>query len=148
MTKLLRRLIKYLAYTAGGILILLAIAVGLFRLFLPRLPEYQEDIKSWASTAIGLHVEFSGMDARWGLSGPEIEFYDAELIAPESLTRIVAADEVSIGLALTRLLFDRKAVVDRVAVRNTSIEVRRLPNGEWWVQGSRPDQLIPARPDR
>jgi uncharacterized protein (TIGR02099 family) len=148
MKKLLRRLAKFLAYTAGGILILLAVAVGLFRLFLPRLPEYQEDIKAWASAAIGISVEFTGMDARWGLSGPEIEFYNAELISPISETRIVAAEEVSIGLALTRLLFDRKAVVDRVVVRDTSLEVRQLANGQWWVQGSPPDQLFPARPGR
>ena len=68
MKKLLKRLLKVFAYTAGSIVILLAILVGLFRLFLPRLPEYQEDIKSWASAAIGMNVEFSGMDARWGLS--------------------------------------------------------------------------------
>lgn len=145
MKKLLKRLIKFLVYTAGGILILLAIAVGLFRLFLPRLPEYQEDIKSWASTAIGMHVEFSGMDARWGLSGPEIEFYDAELTTPDTKARIIAADEVSIGLALTRLLFDRKAVVDRVVVRDTNLEVRQLADGKWWAQGRPIDQLIPAR---
>ncbi|MDH3806146.1 MAG: hypothetical protein OEU90_11840, partial [Gammaproteobacteria bacterium] len=145
MQKLLQRLIKFLAYVTGGILILLAIAVGLFRLFLPRLPEYQEDIKDWASAAIGMQVEFSGMDARWGLSGPELEFYDAELIAQDSMARIVAADEVSIGLALTRLLFDRKAVVDRVVVRDTSIEVRQLANGQWFVQGSPLEQLVPAR---
>ena len=145
MKRFLRQLVKYLAYTAGGIVILLAVAVGLFRLFLPRLPEYQEDIKSWASAAIGLHVEFSGMDARWGLSGPKIEFYDAELLAPDTMARIVAAEEVSIGLALTRLLFDRKAVVDRVVVRDTNLEVRQLENGQWWVQGSPPDQLLPRR---
>ena len=72
MNKYLKLLIKIAAYLAGGLVILLAIAVGLFRLFLPRLPEYQDDIKEWASAAIGLSVEFSGMDARWGLSGPEI----------------------------------------------------------------------------
>ena len=98
MNKFLRRLIKFAIYLAGGLVILLAIAVGLFRLFLPRLPEYQDDIKEWASAAIGLSVEFSGMDARWGLSGPEIEFYDAELMSPDNLTRIVAANEVSIGI--------------------------------------------------
>ena len=145
MKKLLRRLLKFFAYTAGSIVILLAILVGLFRLFLPRLPEYQEDIKSWASAAIGMDVEFSGMDARWGLSGPEIEFYDAELISRETRSRIVAADEVSIGLGLSRLLFDRKAVVDRVVVRDTTLEVRQLPNGQWWVQGSPPDKLLPLR---
>ena len=145
MNNLLRRIIKFFAYLTGGIVILLAIAVGLFRLFLPRLPEYQEDLKTWASAAIGMHVEFSGMDARWGLSGPEVEFYDAELISPDTLARIVAAEQVSVGVALSRLLFDRKAVVDRVVIRDTSLEVRQLENGQWWVQGSPLDQLVPAR---
>jgi len=145
MNKFLKRLIKFFAYLAGGIVILLAIAVGLFRLFLPRLPEYQEDIKSWASAAIGMSVEFSGMDARWGLSGPEVEFYDAELISPDTMVRIVAADQVSIGVSLTNLLVDRKAVVDRVVISDTSLEVRQLENGQWWVQGGPLDQLVPAR---
>ena len=143
--KLLQRLLKVVAYTAAGVVILLAIAVGLFRLFLPRLPEYQEDIKGWASAAIGMDVEFSGMDARWGLSGPEVEFYDAELISQETSSRIVAADEVGVGVGLMRLLVDRKLVVDRVIVRDTTLELRQLEDGEWWVQGIPPDQLIPKR---
>ena len=59
---LLQRLIRFLAYLAAGIVILLAIAVGLFRLLLPRLPEYQDEIKAWASQAIGMEVQFSGKD--------------------------------------------------------------------------------------
>ncbi len=106
MKNLLHRLFKFAAYTAAGIVILLAVAVGLFRLFLPRLPEYQEDIKRWASAAIGMEVEFSGMNARWGLSGPEVEFYNAELISIENEVRIVAADAVSVGVGLVRLLVD------------------------------------------
>ena len=74
MKRFLRRLTKYIAYLAAVIVILLAIAVGLFRLFLPRVPEYQDEIKGWASAAIGMQVEFSGMDARWGLSAPELQF--------------------------------------------------------------------------
>ncbi|MDH3431224.1 MAG: YhdP family protein [Gammaproteobacteria bacterium] len=145
MNRFLKRLLKVFAYVAGGVVILLAIAVGLFRLFLPRLPEYQEDIKSWASAAIGLSVEFSGMDARWGLSGPELEFYDAELVSPDRNARIIAAEQVSVGVGLMRLLVDRKAIVDRFVVRNTRVEVRQLDDGQWWVQGSPFDKLIPAR---
>ncbi|MDJ0904400.1 MAG: YhdP family protein [Woeseiaceae bacterium] len=145
MKNLLKRILRLFAYLAGGIVILLAIAVGLFRLFLPRLPEYQEDIKGWASDAIGMSVEFSGMDARWGLRGPEVEFYDTELITQDTLARIVAADQVSVGVALSNLLFDRKAVVDRVVVRETTLEVRQLANGTWSVQGTPIDQLLPAR---
>jgi uncharacterized protein (TIGR02099 family) len=145
MRNLLRRLIRFVAYTAGGLVILLAIAVGLFRLFLPKLPDYQDNIKGWASDAIGMTVEFSGMDARWGLSGPEVEFYDAELLTSATQTRLVAAEEVSVGVGLMRLLVDRKFVVDQVVVRDTSIEVRQLENGEWWVQGGPIEQLLPAR---
>ncbi len=145
MNKFFKRLIKFAVYLAGGLVILLAIAVGLFRLFLPTLPEYQDDIKEWASAAIGLSVEFSGMDARWGLSGPEIKFYDAELMSPDNTTRIVAANEVSVGIGLARLIFDGQLAPDQVAVRETSIEVRQLENGEWWIQGNPLDQLLPER---
>jgi uncharacterized protein YhdP len=144
--KLLQRLIRIAAYAAAAIVILLAIAVGLFRLFLPRLPEYQEDIKLWASTAIGMEVQFSGMDARWGLSGPEVEFYDAELLSVETGATIVAARTVGVGIALSRIINDRKAVVDRIIVRNSTLEVRQLEDGQWWIQGSPPNELLPARP--
>ncbi len=141
MKKLIRRLFKIVAYTAGGIVILLAIVVGLFRLFLPRLPEYQEEIKVWASTEIGVDVEFSGMDARWGLSGPELKFYNAELLRQDTMERLVAAEEVSIGVGLRRLIIDGALRVDRVVVRETSIEVRQLENNKWMIQGSLLDEL-------
>jgi len=100
MKQLLQRLAKYLAYFAAAIVILLAIAVGLFRLMLPRLPEYQEEIKNWASAAIGMQVEFTGMDARWRLSGPELNFYNAELKRPDGSDSLLGVDALSIGVGL------------------------------------------------
>ena len=129
------KLLRIIGYSAATVIVLLAVIVGLFRLFLPRLPEYQEEIKSWASDAIGMQVEFSGMNARWGLSGPELEFYDAELIRPDNQKRAIEADRVGIGISVTRLVLDQALVVDHVAIRDTSIEIRQLDNGEWWVQG-------------
>ena len=57
MKGFLHRLTKIAAYVAATVVITLAIAVGLFRLFLPRVPEYQEEIKAWAGAAIGMQVE-------------------------------------------------------------------------------------------
>jgi len=146
MKGILERLLKLLAYTAAVVVILLAIAVGLFRLFLPRLPEYQEEIKGWASAAIGMRVEFSAMDARWGLRGPELAFHDTELLQADGPMRIIAAEEVSVGIALDRLVFEGRLVVDRVVVRDTSVEVRQLEDGTMLVQGRVPrDFLPPAR---
>lgn len=146
MRQLIQRLLKFAAYAAAAVVILLAIAVGLFRLFLPRLPEYQEEIKGWASAAIGLQVEFTGMDARWGLSGPQLKFYDAELIRPGSQVRLVAAEEVDVGVSLIRLMRDRTLVVDTVTVRDTSVELRQLSDGRWQIQGSDPRDLLSASP--
>ena len=40
-------MIKGLAYTGAALVIVLAVAVGIFRLMLPWLPDYQEEIKVW-----------------------------------------------------------------------------------------------------
>ncbi len=145
MKTLLRRLLKFLAYSAAALVILLAVAVGLFRLFLPRLPEYQEEIKAWASAATGMEVEFSGMDARWGLSGPELEFYDTQLIQIDSGVRLLAADEVRVSVALVRLLVERKFAIDRVVIRQTSADVRQLEDGSYRIQGLALEEVLKLR---
>ena len=117
MKQLLKKLIKGLAYFGAALVILLAIAVGIFRLMLPRLPEYQEEIMAWASNAIGMRVEFTDMNARWRLSGPELSFFGAGLSHAATGTSIVTAEEVSIGVGLLRLVADRELVVDRVTIR-------------------------------
>jgi uncharacterized protein (TIGR02099 family) len=142
MNPFLHRMAKIAVYFAATVVILLAVAVGLFRLFLPRLPEYQDDIKEWASEAIGMQVEFSGMDARWGLSGPELEFTDAQLIRSDDDVLIVAADEVGIGIGFMRLLFERTLIVDRLVIRDTSIDIRQLDDKSYRIQGISADELL------
>jgi len=145
MKQLLRKLIRGLAYLGAAIVILLAIAVGIFRLMLPRLPEYQEEIKDWASTAIGMDVEFSGMNARWRLSGPELSFFDAGLSQRNSGEIILQADEVSVGVGLLRLITDRELVVDRVSIRDTAIDLRQNEDGAWLLQGIVLDEIMGSR---
>ncbi len=145
MKDLLRKLIKYLAYIGAAMVIVLALAVGIFRLMLPRLPEYQEELKAWASSAIGMQVEFSGMNARWRFSGPEMNFFNAELIRPGATESLLSADEVSIGVGLLRLLTDREVVVDRVLIRDTAIDLRQDESGKWLLQGVPVDDLFGAR---
>ncbi len=146
MPRFLRQFIKFLAYVAAGVVIVLAIAVGLFRLFLPRLPEYQEEIEAWASEAIGMDVRFSDMDARWGLSGPELEFYNAELLRPGGDMQVIAAGEVRVGVGLLRLLADRTLVVDRIVIRESLIDVRQTPEDGYLIQGIPADDLLVLRP--
>jgi len=145
MKNLLQKLLKYLAYTGAALVIVLAIAVGIFRLMLPRLPEYQEEIKGWASAAIGMQVEFSGMTARWRLSGPELTILDADLMIPDTGQSIITADEVSIGVGLLRLITDRELVVERISISGTAIDLRQDESGNWLLQGLPVDELIGSR---
>ena len=145
MKNLLRKLLKYLAYTGAALVIVLAIAVGIFRLMLPRLPEYQEEIKGWASAAIGMQVEFSGMTARWRLSGPELTILDANLMSQDTGQSILTADEVSIGVGLLRLIADRELVVERISIRGTAIDLRKDEGGNWLLQGLQLNELTGSR---
>lgn len=145
MKKLLRILAKYLVYLGTALVILLAIAVGLFRLFLPKLPEYQEEIKEWANAAVGMQVEFSGMDARWRFRGPELNFYDAELVSRDNSLTVLHAEEVRVGVGLMRLLLDRELVADRILIRETTINVALDPDGTWRVQGIPTDAFTDSR---
>lgn len=147
MKELLKRLAKNLAYFAAAIVILLAVAVGLFRLLLPRLPEYQEEIKEWAKAAIGMEVEFTGMNARWRFSGPEVNFYNAELTRPDGSGILLSVDELSVGVALMRLLVDRQLVVDRVLINDMSLDLRQDEDGRWIIQGVPLESLVPMGRD-
>jgi len=146
MKGLLTRLLRGFAYLSAAIVILLAIAVGIFRLMLPRLPEYQEEIKGWASAALGMQVEFAGMNARWRFTGPELSFFDAVLVHDATGVSVLDADEVSIGVGLLRLVADRELVVDRVTIRGSTIDLRQDGNGEWILQGIPVDELFGHRP--
>ena len=117
MKQLIQKILKSLAYVVAALVILLAVAVGLFRLLLPRLPEYQDEIKTWANAAIGMQVEFADMNARWRLSGPELTFREAELTAYGADSSLISAGEVSVGVSLIRLLNDRELVVLTVEQR-------------------------------
>lgn len=145
MKELLRKILKYLAYLSAALVIVLAIAVGIFRLMLPRLPEYQEQIKAWAGEAIGVQVDFSAMNARWRFSGPELNFFDAELLRVGATESFVSAEEVSIGVGLLRLLVDRELVVDRILIRDTDIDLRQDENGNWLLQGLPLNEVFTSR---
>src|SRR5690606_22472866 len=122
-----------------------AVAVGLFRLFLPKLPADQEEIKQWANAAIGMHGEFSGVAARWRLRGPELNFYDAALVSRDHVLTVLNAAQVRVVVGLMRLLLDRELVADRILIRDTTVDVARDADGSWQVQGIPVDTFTSSR---
>lgn len=145
MSTLLRRIFRYLLYAAAAGVMLLALLVGIARLLLPLVPDYQEDIRALAVQATGFDVQFQHISASWPISGPEIQFLEVTIESQEDRKPVFIADRLDIGISLTQLIRDRKIAVSRVRVNSTRIDVRRDADGTLRFQGRLLDDLLPAR---
>jgi hypothetical protein len=57
---------------------------------------------------------------------------------------LLQAEEVSVGVALSRMLLDRELVADRILIHDTVVDVTQSSDG-WRVQGFDVDEFIEAR---
>jgi len=136
-----RRLLKWLAYIAAAGVMLLAILVGLARLLLPMVPEYQGEIRRWARAATGFVVEFQHISASWPLAGPELHFFDVTITAQTDQQPIFVADTLIVGISLVHLLRNQEVTVNRIGVENTRLEIQRDAADTILIQGRPVDEL-------
>ncbi len=92
MKRLLLILWKCIAVLGAGTIILLALALGVFRLMLPLVPEYREQIQAAASGFIGRPVTLGTIDARWRLRGPELLFKQVKVLSEDRAETLIQAD--------------------------------------------------------
>jgi uncharacterized protein (TIGR02099 family) len=141
MPNFLRKLIKSLGVGAAVLVIVAAMGVGAFRLVVAELPSYQGQVQAWAQDVLGLSVSFSRLDARWGLRGPELSFYDASVARPDQEAEpMVSAGEVTLGLSPMVLFFERRLAVSRLALERTELTLERGVDGQLRLQGAPSEQ--------
>lgn len=140
MPSFLRKLIRGLAVGAACVVILAAVGVGAFRLVVAELPSYQGQVRAWAEEVLGLSVSFNRLDARWGLRGPELSFYDATVARPDEQTEpMIRAGEVTLGLSPVALFLDRRLAVNRLILDRTELTLERGLDAGLRVQGAPPE---------
>ena len=118
----IRRLSKILFATLGGVAILMAVALGVFRLLVAQIPEYQTEIKNWVAAELGLVVDFETLDARLGLKGPELTLRETSI---GSGTEFLQADQAIITLDPIALLLARRVDVSRLTLDGVRLTVER-----------------------
>lgn len=137
MWKFFRKLLRYLYIGAALLVIMLAIGVGAFRLVVTQLPSYRGEIQAWAREELGLTMDFSRLDARWALLGPEITFYDVSVSIPGGESEpLFSAREARIGLSALALVTERRLVVNRLTVVDTRLVFERGTDGTLRLQGA------------
>ncbi len=147
MGNLFGKILKGLVYTAAAAVMLLALLVGIARLLLPLVPEYQDNIRQWAAQATGFDVQFENISASWPFAGPELLFIDVTVSAPDNGEQILTADTLTVGVSLLGLIRDRKALLSRIGVEGAQVRVRRDADGAVWIQGRPLDSFLDPERD-
>ena len=145
MRKFLGRLVRWAVYLAAAGVMLLALLVGIARLLLPQVPEYQNEIRRWAGEATGFDVDFGYISASWPFAGPELKFLDVTISSRDDREPIFNAENLTVGISLVRLLIDREVMVNRVGVEKSRLEVQKDPEGAILLQGRPIADLIRIR---
>ena len=119
-----------MAVAAAMAIILLAMGAGMLRLVVIQLPSYQGEIWEWVRTELGIDLNFSRMDARWSLLGPEFSFRDAAVSRIGGAANlIVSADEATITLSAIALISERRLEVKRLTLEGSTLRVERTGDG-------------------
>ncbi len=137
-----RRVLGWLAGLAAATLILLAVAVGIARLLLPLAPDYQEEIRLFASRATGLDIRFARLNATWPLQGPEVRFTDVRIFTRDGAQPVLDAEELSVGLSFWRILRSQRLLPARIGLRKADLQVDRLTDGQLAFNGIPVAELI------
>jgi len=119
-----KRLGKLLLVTGGVAVILLALALGVFRLLLGQIPEYQDEIKAFVAAELGLTVEFATIDARLGFAGPELSLSDASIGSGVG-GGFLEADQARITFDPLTLVFGQRLEVTRLTLGGVVLTVER-----------------------
>ncbi len=130
MRGLLKTLMRGIAVTGAVALILLAMSAGVLRLVIIQLPSYQGEVWEWAQTELGVDLDFSQMDARWSLLGPEFSFRDATLSrVGDEANPFLSAAEASISLSAPALISERRLEVTRLTLEGSDLRIERTGSG-------------------
>lgn len=144
----LRRSFGWLAGIIAAVLIVLAVVVGIARLLLPLAPDYQDEIRRFATEATGFDVRFGRLTASWPLPGPEVRFSDVRIATLKDQRPVLDAGELSVGVNLWRLLVERRLRPGRIAISGASVKAERLPSGQWLINAVPLEELLRRPPNQ
>lgn len=142
MPPIVRTLWRWSAALAATVVILLAVAVGLFRLFLPQLPEYRAQIETWAGQAIGRPLQIGSIDARLAFNGPRIVFHDTVVLSADGQVPVVDADSIAVVINPLVLLLEQRLSVSAVRINGIVLDVERREDGRLEVL----NRIFPPQP--
>jgi uncharacterized protein (TIGR02099 family) len=122
----IRKIGKVLAFSFGGLLLLLLLAMLAVKLALDRAPHYQAEIKEWLHAQTGFHVAFAHVSPAFRWYGPELYFEQLELRSKDDQRVLARAAGGRVAADVWQLIRSGKLLAGRIEVESPKIAVVRL----------------------
>jgi uncharacterized protein (TIGR02099 family) len=123
---ILRRLGKVLAFSFGGLLLLVLLATLGLKIALDRAPRYQAQIKEWLHAQTGYHIAFAHVSPAFRWYGPELYFDQLELRSKDDQRVLARAAGGRVAADVWQLIRSGKLLAGRIEVEAPHIAVVRL----------------------
>jgi uncharacterized protein (TIGR02099 family) len=122
----IRKLGKVLAFSFGGLLLLVLLAMLGVKLALDRAPHYQAEIKEWLHAQTGFHITFEHVSPAFRWYGPELYFDHLELRSKDDQRVLARAAGGRVAADIWQLIRSGKLLAGRIEVDSPNISVVRL----------------------
>ncbi|MDZ7804142.1 YhdP family protein [Thiohalophilus sp.] len=133
--KYLRTLRRILWYSLAAVVVILAVLVSLFRIFLPDLTAYRSDLEELASAFLDHTVRIESMDARLVGFTPTLIFDDVYMLDKTGERELVRFDQARLGIALIDSVRQRQVVPRNFTIDGIQLAITRQQDGRFLLQG-------------
>jgi uncharacterized protein (TIGR02099 family) len=122
----IRKLGKVLAFSVGGLLLLVLLGMLGIKIALDRAPHYQAEIKEWLHAQTGFHITFEHVSPAFRWYGPELYFDHLELRSKDDQRVLARAAGGRVAADIWQLIRSGKLLAGRIEVDSPNISVVRL----------------------
>ena len=123
---IIRKLVKILGFSLGGLLLLVLLAMLALKLMLDRAPQYQAQIKEWVHAQTGYHIGFAHVSPAFRWYGPELYFDRLELRSKDDQRVLARAAGGRVAADVWQLIRTGKLLAGRIELDTPDISVARL----------------------
>ncbi|MDH5784804.1 MAG: DUF3971 domain-containing protein [Chromatiales bacterium] len=128
------RLKTFLWYSGAGLLVTVAVAVSLFRVYISSVEEYREQLQTLAGSYLGQPVLIGKMDAKVVGFSPTIVLSDVSLLHKDGKQLLTRFDAIDIALAPIASLRNFDPIIELI-VSGANLEITYRRDGTFAVRG-------------
>ncbi|MDH3342463.1 MAG: hypothetical protein OEM07_01945, partial [Gammaproteobacteria bacterium] len=125
----------YLIYTTAVTLIILAVVFSVLRAVLPHATGYVDDLEQVLTEQTGLPVSIGSMDADMYWLVPRLKLVDVIIYDKGKKRELLHLDEAIFALAFVDSILQRSPAVGDISLVGADLDIERLGNNRWRVQG-------------